>query len=306
MKRTDCQQGRFRGFKDHKRYCEAVASLCDDAVQSPNPGWRTPYQVHHIDHVQVISMQLEGSERAAGEPHICQEMSGESTTYWESKVRQEGLHQCTQQRGVKYCKESQQSEPCHVHEHEHQSTSARIILSCLTSAGYPSCDSAGFTPTKTPSSATSNESSNSFTSCSSWASAGTAASSISSASQYNVSCNENIESMAPRLPSSPPDRSLSFSAMGPPPSNLPPPKRSVTRCHLCNQPFKGDHQNRASNVRRHLKTVHHQGQLLTCGEPGCSKVCGRADNLRKHRLSAHNIQDPIRRPISSKRSRRPT
>ena len=77
----------------------------------------------------------------------------------------------------------------------------------------------------------------------------------------------------------------------------------VTRCYICDQPFRGTLQNRMCNVRRHLRHTHHQGEQMACSEPGCDKTFGRSDNLRIHRQKAHNIDDRIVRS-GSKRQRR--
>ncbi|KAL8819319.1 MAG: hypothetical protein Q9191_007758 [Dirinaria sp. TL-2023a] len=97
------------------------------------------------------------------------------------------------------------------------------------------------------------------------------------------------------------------------PSSLPSPDRlqihmgataqGVTYCGICHQPFTGKLQNRLSNVRRHLRHIHHEGEPLVCSEPGCDETFGRKDILRLHRNKAHNIESPVRE-TGSKRQRR--
>jgi hypothetical protein len=73
---------------------------------------------------------------------------------------------------------------------------------------------------------------------------------------------------------------------------------SVTYCPLCIASFSGNAQNQASNLGRHLMTVHHNSGLHVCTEPGCNRVCRQSDDLRKHRRSAHNIENHIMRSSS--------
>ena len=75
-------------------------------------------------------------------------------------------------------------------------------------------------------------------------------------------------------------------------------------CDICSKSFSGTRQHRESNLKRHMNDIHQQGLRLCCKEPGCSKMCGRADNLRSHRLKIHGIDDPRVRPSSSTRHRK--
>ena len=106
-------------------------------------------------------------------------------------------------------------------------------------------------------------------------------------------------SISPITPSS--SKHFLSSPMGPPTRTDCPPSRSVTYCHLCNERFTGNRQNRNSNKRRHLKSAHNDGKHLACGEAECNEEFGRADYRHKHRRTEHNIEDPI---VPKKRQRR--
>lgn len=77
-------------------------------------------------------------------------------------------------------------------------------------------------------------------------------------------------------------------------------------CEWCSKSFSGTRQHRESNLKRHMNDVHQQGSRLICSEPGCGKKCGRADNLRNHRLKMHGIDDPRSRPSNPRRLRKST
>lgn len=79
--------------------------------------------------------------------------------------------------------------------------------------------------------------------------------------------------------------------------------QAVTRCLICSQPFRGNFENRKSNLRRHLRHIHHQGEQSACNVTGCDKIFGRADSLRIHRQKAHNINEPIVKSGSRRRRR---
>lgn len=42
----------------HITYRRTVAFLCDHAIQSPRPDWRSPWQASHVDHVEFASIEL--------------------------------------------------------------------------------------------------------------------------------------------------------------------------------------------------------------------------------------------------------
>lgn len=75
-------------------------------------------------------------------------------------------------------------------------------------------------------------------------------------------------------------------------------------CDMCSKSFSGTRQHRESNLKRHMNDIHQLGLRLCCTEPGCRKMCGRADNLRSHRLKVHGIDDPRVRPSNSTRHRK--
>ena len=75
-------------------------------------------------------------------------------------------------------------------------------------------------------------------------------------------------------------------------------------CDMCSKSFSGTRQHRESNLKRHMNDIHQLGMRLCCMEPGCGKMCGRADNLRSHRLKVHGIDDPRVRPPNSTRQKK--
>ena len=68
---------------------------------------------------------------------------------------------------------------------------------------------------------------------------------------------------------------------------------SKSFCPLCHFEFKGNHGNRTSNLKRHIRTVHRQGRRLPCKHPGCQNPgpFQRSDYLKKHYKNAHNIDN---------------
>ncbi|KAL8782763.1 MAG: hypothetical protein Q9195_009578 [Heterodermia aff. obscurata] len=75
-------------------------------------------------------------------------------------------------------------------------------------------------------------------------------------------------------------------------------------CDMCTKTFSGTRRHRESNLKRHMNDIHQLGLRLPCTEPGCSKKCGRADNLRSHRLKVHGIDDSHIRSSNSTRQKK--
>ena len=97
-----------------------------------------------------------------------------------------------------------------------------------------------------------------------------------------------------------PPPSSASSLTGSPTSGERPSGLFVTRCPKCNERFTGSHQ--YSNVKRHLKSVHNEGDQLVCPESDCGMVFARSDYLAKHRLKYHNIgENPATQAPSPKR-----
>lgn len=80
---------------------------------------------------------------------------------------------------------------------------------------------------------------------------------------------------------------------------------STSTCQTCGATFSGTHQHRASNLKRHERTMHRQRSKLKCSEEGCDVEFSRSDNLRKHKKTAHGIEDPLKRESHGK-SKRPS
>ena len=78
-------------------------------------------------------------------------------------------------------------------------------------------------------------------------------------------------------------------------------EESKVHCTQCKTTFTGTRQHRESNLKRHMNDKHKQIQL-DCTE--CDKKFGRTDSRRRHRLSAHGIDDPPVRPNSISRRQR--
>lgn len=168
----------------------------------------------------------------------------------------------------------------------------KLIRGHLTLAGYPGIVSSNASPItcNTPLSARSIGSSATVNSPPSSATSFTLSSQVSL-----TSLNSSIETITqlakPTSPSPTASNSSSFS-MGPPPRPHPLPSDEASYCD-CDVSFRG--ANRASNLRRHQKTAHHQGDALPCGEPGCDRSFGRPDHLRIHRKKSHNVKTPLTR-----------
>ena len=76
-------------------------------------------------------------------------------------------------------------------------------------------------------------------------------------------------------------------------------------CSHCSATFTGNPQHRTSNLKRHERTMHRGRSKLLCPESGCGVEFSRSDNLRKHRKTAHGIEEPVRRQSRGK-ARRPS
>ncbi len=268
---ADASQAVYTGYR------RAVNTLCDDALKSPEPNWRHPYHALYIDYVQATSLQL--------------------------ATKQNFKLSCLTSTG---CSVTPPGDPVSVNSSPITCGTPLSATSSGTSSSYNSFASAtsdaSLSSIKSSTSAASTGSSSSSNSFFSTTSSCTAVSPASSLSQDSKIGTNGMWTW-PSTPTS--VESNSLSSPGESPSSMQPPRgKMLTYCPSCNKPFKGSAQNRASNLKRHRKTVHHEGELLSCAEPGCEKVCGRSDNLRKHRWTAHNIRDPVKQPSSSKRRRK--
>ena len=76
-------------------------------------------------------------------------------------------------------------------------------------------------------------------------------------------------------------------------------------CSRCGATFTGNPQHRTSNLKRHERTMHRRRSKLLCPEVGCGVEFSRSDNLRKHRKTAHGIEEPFMRKSRGK-TRRPS
>ncbi|KAL8824075.1 MAG: hypothetical protein Q9191_005322 [Dirinaria sp. TL-2023a] len=79
--------------------------------------------------------------------------------------------------------------------------------------------------------------------------------------------------------------------------------QATSTCLKCGASFTGSQQHRASNLKRHERTMHKRGAKLVCAEGGCGVEFSRSDNLRKHKKTAHGIEEPLRRKSHGKRRR---
>ncbi len=95
----------------------------------------------------------------------------------------------------------------------------------------------------------------------------------------------------------------SFSAPTPSSSSA-----GVIRCALCLTPFAGSARDRASNLRRHMKSRKHGSAVeFPCTVPGCGKNFSRSDNLSKHMRTVHQADTgaTLTRAGAQKRRRDP-
>ena len=130
---------------------------------------------------------------------------------------------------------------------------------------------------RTPSSATSSFSSTSYSPFATPATFHTPISSTSSTSYSSThevhppwTARPNVTSLFTDTPSTSPSESQGHME--------PPSPRSF--CPSCGTVFKGSKGNRDSNLRRHMRTVHHTGQRLICND--CGKRFQRSDYLKQH------------------------
>ena len=109
---------------------------------------------------------------------------------------------------------------------------------------------------------------------------------------------------SPRTTKASPETAIAGSPASPTYAVFPPLDDDKAHCDMCSKSFSGTRQHRESNLKRHMNDIHQLGLRLCCTEPGCGKMCGRADNLRSHRLKVHGIDDPRVRPSNSTRHRK--
>lgn len=96
----------------------------------------------------------------------------------------------------------------------------------------------------------------------------------------------------------------SFSA--PTPSSS---RTDVERCPKCPAVFTGSPRDRASNLRRHMRTTREHGNAvgLLCPIPGCGVTLSRSDNLGKHIKTVHGGDtDAVLRRADARKRRRYT
>ena len=79
--------------------------------------------------------------------------------------------------------------------------------------------------------------------------------------------------------------------------------QATSTCLTCGASFTGSQQHRASNLKRHERTMHKRKSKLVCSERGCEVEFSRSDNLRKHRKTAHGIEEPLKRKGHGKKRR---
>ena len=92
------------------------------------------------------------------------------------------------------------------------------------------------------------------------------------------------------------------------PLSLPSPISSsidTTFCKVCGQVFRGLHQDRISNLKRHIRTRHENFDSFDCPVNGCNSTFNRQDNLNKHIRKTHPRSGLLRRRRLTK-SRRPS
>ena len=97
----------------------------------------------------------------------------------------------------------------------------------------------------------------------------------------------------------------SFSAPAPSSSS----STDVTRCPKCPAVFTGTARDRASNLRRHMRTTRDHGYAvgLLCPIPGCGAILSRSDNLGKHMRTVHGVDtDAVLRRAGARKRRRDT
>lgn len=79
--------------------------------------------------------------------------------------------------------------------------------------------------------------------------------------------------------------------------------QATSTCLTCGASFTGSQQHRASNLKRHERTMHKRRSKLVCSEGGCEVEFSRSDNLRKHKKTAHGIEEPLKRKAHGKKRR---
>ena len=91
------------------------------------------------------------------------------------------------------------------------------------------------------------------------------------------------------------------------PLSLPSPLSSSTdtsSCEVCGQVFRGLlHQDRMSNLKRHIRTRHESIDHFECPVMGCDSTFNRQDNLNKHIRKTHPRMGLLRRRRLTKSKR---
>ena len=126
-------------------------------------------------------------------------------------------------------------------------------------------------------------------------------------STTSLTCDDTTsvgDQSSPQSTSASPETAIAASPAGATYAIYPPLDDDKAHCDMCSKSFSGTRQHRESNLKRHMNDIHQLGLRLRCMEPGCGKLCGRADNLRNHRLKVHGIDDPRIRPSNSTRHKK--
>lgn len=301
---TDAQKGRLGTLEDYVKYRELVTTLCNTSsvAKSLGSSWRASYQASHVDHVEAIYLRSMKQSSAEGACHESKEDRADRTVLDQSAAQSASpVHQFVTRKRIP----SKRIQPIDLGEEytrlEPQSLGSVRTVD-VTMTGDRGGTAQRFSPAggETPLSATSNKTSSttdSFVSCSS---ALTLKSPASSWSQDSTNGSQSV-STNPTTPSS---TACTPSTMGPPNWKRTPSQSFVTYCEFCGTGFSGTYQNRISNLKRHLKQFHGEGDTLPCPEYGCETSWPRSDYLRKHLKDAHDISDPELQHSDSKRPRR--
>ena len=267
----------------YQDYVQSIKNYCD-AVVPWGSNWRKPFYVTCIDELEAIHKQNGSTMVLDRDTSVYTPSDGGLVQNWDSRTPTSAV--------------TVQSSDSSATSKSSSSVGTSSTLPLLDS---PASSVSGERPTYNHTSPI-KPNSPVTTDLSQMSSANHQSSTVSdnnSTSQTNV-----VSPMSPTSTS--PGTVIAPSPISPNHSMANPPQDNKAYCQWCSKSFSGTRYNREYNLKRHMDDIHQQGFRHPCLEPGCGKICGRADNLRNHRLKVHGIDDPRVRPGNPKRERKAT
>lgn len=274
----------------YQDYVQSIRNYCDAIVAPWGSSWRNPYYVTCIDKLEAIHLENGSTMVLNRNTNVYTPSDGGPVQNWDLYA---GLDSITPTSAVTIESSDSSATP--------KSSSSVGTSSTLPLLDSPASSVSSESPTYNHTSPTKSNSPVTTDPCQ-MSSAHHQSSTIS-----NNNCTSQTNILSPMSPTSTsPGTVIAPSPASSNHSMATPPQDNKAYCQWCSKSFNGTRYNREYNLKRHMDDIHQQGSRHPCLEPGCGKKCGRADNLRNHRLKVHGIDDPRVRPGNPKRQRKAT